>query len=90
MSEPTIELLDEAQASDEKLFAQSEGVKEGSVTPLHLLCLAKWILAVVGVIYVIAGIAELFKPGSALFEACKVTLPSIATLVIGYYFGSSK
>lgn len=83
--------VDETKISDEILFAPNEAVEEkGLVTPLHLLCLAKWILAVVGIIYVISGIAELFKPGSALFEACKVTLPSIATLVIGYYFGSSK
>jgi hypothetical protein len=40
--------------------------------------------------YIGAAISEYVKPGNPIDEACKITLPSIAILVIGYYFGAAK
>lgn len=60
------------------------------VTPRHILSFAKAILAVLALIFLVGAVMEFIHPGSAVFEACKVTLPSLATLVIGYYFGTTK
>lgn len=60
------------------------------VTPRHILSFAKAILAVLALIFLISSAIECYHPGSAVFETCKVTLPSLATLVIGYYFGTAK
>lgn len=81
---------DETQLTDEEAFAEVEGIAEGQVTARHLLTFAKLILFVVALMYSLAAISELLVPHNSVFEASKVTLPSIATLVIGYYFGSSK
>ncbi len=81
---------DETKLSDEQAFADVEGISEGDVTPRHLLTFAKLILLVVAVMYSLAAISELISPNNSVFETCKITLPSIATLVIGYYFGSTK
>lgn len=84
-------VIDESTLPDDKLFESIQGVeKDGVVTPIHLLCFAKWILAIIGVIYVLAGLSEVIYPHNNVFETCKVTLPSLATLVIGYYFGTTK
>ncbi len=82
--------LDESKLPDDKAFSQDEYYNEGDVTPKHLLGFAKTILAVVAVMYILSGLSELVVSHNAVYEACKITLPSIATLVIGYYFGSSK
>lgn len=81
---------DELDIPEEEVFTPYSGVQEGEVTPRHLLDFAKVILLVVAVMYVLAAISELWVGHNAVYEACKITLPSIATLVIGYYFGSSK
>jgi hypothetical protein len=82
--------FDESHKTDEELFAKQGGYYEGLVTEKNLLDFAKSILIGIAVIYFMAGISELFIHNNATYEACKITLPSIATLVIGYYFGSSK
>jgi hypothetical protein len=83
--------LDESSLSDDTLFESIHGVeKDGLVTPIHLLRFAKWILAIIGGIYVLAGLSEIIYPHNNVFETCKVTLPSLATLVIGYYFGTTR
>lgn len=79
--------FDESNLDETKVFTTSPS---GEVTPVHILGLAKGILIVVAIMYVGAAVAESFKPGNHIYEACKITLPSIATLVIGYYFGSQK
>lgn len=81
---------DETRLTDEEAFSEVEGVVEGNVTARHLLTFAKLILLIVAIMYSLAALSELLVPHNSVFEACKVTLPSIATLVIGYYFGSSK
>jgi hypothetical protein len=83
------EFTDENNLSDE-IFSEVPVAKEGEVTELHLLCFAKVILLAVAIIFVASAVSELFYKGNAVFEVCKVSLPSIATLVIGYYFGSQK
>ena len=82
--------LDESNLPDNAIFSQTKYIDEGEVTPRHLLGFAKLILLVVAVMYRLAALSELLVHHNAVYEACKVTLPSIATLVIGYYFGSSK
>lgn len=84
-------VIDESNLPDDKLFQPIDGIeKDGVVTPIHLLRFAKCILSAIGVIYVLAGLSEFYCPNNNIFETCKVTLPSLATLVIGYYFGSTK
>lgn len=63
---------------------------ENEVTPIHLLNFAKVILLSIAIIFILASITELVWPKNEVFETCKVILAPIATLVIGYYFGSSK
>jgi hypothetical protein len=82
--------FDESHKTDEELFTRQDGYFEGLVTEKNLLDFAKSILFGIAVIYFMAGVSELFIHNNATYEACKITLPSIATLVIGYYFGSSK
>ena len=84
-------IIDESALSDDKLFDLTQGFEEaGIVTPIHLLRFAKWILSIIGAIYVLAGLSEILYPHNNVFETCKVTLPSLATLVIGYYFGTAS
>ncbi len=82
--------FDESHKSDEELFTKQGGFHEDLVTEKNLLDFAKSILLGIATIYFMAGVSELFIHNNATYEACKITLPSIATLVIGYYFGSSK
>ncbi len=82
--------FDESHKTDEELFTKQEGYHEGFVTEKNVLDFAKSILLGIAAIYFLAGISELFIHNNATYEACKITLPSIANLVIGYYFGSSK
>lgn len=51
---------------------------------------AKAILMMLAVIFLVGMGIECYHPNSAVFEACKLTVPSLATLVIGYYFGTTK
>lgn len=80
-------IFDESDINESEAFSTAA---PGNVTPVHILGLAKGILIVVALMYVAASITEYFKPANHIYEACKITLPSIATLVIGYYFGSQK
>ncbi len=82
--------IDDSKIPLEQVMSHVTVAKEGAVTELHLLGLAKIILLIVSFLYFLAGISELIIPANAFYEAAKITLPSIATLVIGYYFGSSK
>jgi len=83
-------LKDEVLDDSTGILEETPYIREGEVTPIHILSFAKRILFALAVIFIIAAVFEVYRPGNAVFEACKVTLPSIATLVIGYYFGSTK
>jgi hypothetical protein len=76
--------------SDSTLFSETPYIKDGDVTAVHILNFAKKILAVLSIIFVMSALFEFYSPNNAIFETCKVTIPSLATLVIGYYFGSTK
>lgn len=65
-------------------------LKIEDVTPRDLLTFSKVILIVLAIMWIAGGLSEILRPNNNLFEACKVTLPPIATLIIGYYFGKSK
>ena len=79
--------IDESNISEKSAFTNEPS---SDITPVHLLSLAKWILTIIAMMYALAGLTEIYFPANHVFEACKITLPSIATLVIGYYFGSAK
>lgn len=52
--------------------------------------LSKSILIAASGLYILAAISELIIPNNCVFEVSRVTLPSIASFVIGYYFGTIK
>ncbi len=60
------------------------------VTPRHILSFAKCILVGLAILFIIGMGIDCYHPGGEVFAACKMTLPSLATLVIGYYFGTTK
>ena len=82
--------IDESVVTESKSFLPTSGVEEEKVSEKDILKLANRILFVLAVLFVFAGVTELYAKGNALFETCKICLPSLASLVIGYYFGSSK
>ncbi len=84
------EIFSDENSISERALTETPVAREGKVTELHLLGFAKTILFFVFIAFVAAAISELYFKGNAVYEACKITLPSIATLVIGYYFGSAK
>jgi len=59
------------------------------ITQKDLLIFAKWILFTIAILFVLGCLSEIIYPGNMVFEVCKTTLPSFATLIIGYYFGKS-
>ena len=63
---------------------------EENITPRDLLKFAKSILMILALLFAGGAICDVINPQSNVFEACKTILPSIATLVIGYYFGKSS
>ena len=81
---------DNCIASNEEILTDDVGLKTEDITPRDLLKFARQVLLAVYLMFVFGCIAEFVKPGNSIFEICKTTLPSVATLVIGYYFGSSK
>jgi len=90
MTDDTNKNNDETKLSEEQAFEDIKGVSQSEVTPRNLLTFAKYILLAVSLMYSFSAVSELFFPGNSVFETCKITLPSVATLVIGYYFGRSK
>jgi hypothetical protein len=47
------------------------------------------LLLCISILFIISMICSVIRPDSHVFDFCKVALPPIATLVIGYYFGKS-
>lgn len=70
--------------SEKPLYADKD------VTPRDLLQFARQILISISIIFIISWFADLFIPSRGIFDCCKTILPSIATLVIGYYFGKNN
>lgn len=60
------------------------------VSDRDIFMFAKLILLALATIFLVGMGIDLYHPNSAVFEACKLTIPPLATLVIGYYFGTAK
>jgi hypothetical protein len=76
---------------DSSDVADTPALSEENVSPLEKFKFAKWILLGCALIFFASGYAAIFYPtGVPIFDACKTILPSIVTLVIGYYFGESS
>jgi len=60
------------------------------VTPRDLLKFARQILGGLAILFVFGCFAEWMLPYHGIIDLCKTVLPSIATLVIGYYFGKTN
>ena len=76
--------------TDNGTFDVSEKIYLEDVTPRHILSFAKSILVGLAILFLIGMGIECYRPGGEVFAACKLTLPSLATLVIGYYFGTTQ
>lgn len=68
----------------------SPSYESKEVSDRDIFSFAKAILMVLAVIFLVGMGMECYHPNSTVFEACKLTVPSLATLVIGYYFGTTK
>lgn len=68
----------------------SPSYESKEVSDRDIFGFAKAILMVLAVIFLVGMGMECYHPNSTVFEACKLTVPSLATLVIGYYFGTTK
>lgn len=78
------------QESNKEIIEEIPAVITEDITPRDMLKLAKWILGVISLLFILGAFSELIKPNCGIFEACKTILPPIATLVIGFYFGKSN
>lgn len=74
---------------DKDSFGKDKSIITDEVTPRDLFKFAKLILLVIAIIFLLAGFSELICPYNNFFEECKSILPSLITLVIGYYFAKS-
>lgn len=83
-AKPVIEFSESAEVLTDDVTVISE------VTPQHMLSFAKSILTGLTILFLIGMVIECVYPNGKVFEACKLTLPPLATLVIGYYFGTAK
>ena len=68
----------------------SPSYESKEVSDRDIFSFAKAILMVLALIFLVGMGVECYRPNSTVFEACKLTVPSLATLVIGYYFGTTK
>ena len=86
---PEIQLTDKSIGSS----AQRGG---GVVTPKHLLFFASNVLMVLVVLMVAASWTYFWsdsnhlQTGKEIFEFAKISLPPIATLILGFYFRSGN
>ena len=76
--------------NENDILDEMPGVISEDITPRDMLKLAKSILLMSAILFILGGIAELIKPNCGIFESCKTILPPIVTLVIGFYFGKSN
>jgi len=80
---------------EEKHIGKSDQPGGGVVTPRHLLSFGRNVLAVLVVLMVMACWVYLWSDkdhlqiGKDIFEFAKITLPPIATLILGFYFRGS-
>lgn len=60
---------------------------EDDIPPQDKLKFAKWVLLFLLLVFLMGAITEIFRPQNNVFEACRTILPTLVTLVLGYYFG---
>ena len=75
---------------DKDKLGNDKAIIMDDITPKDMLWFAKLILMWVAIIFVLSWLADWAIPGHGIFDCCATTLPSIATLVIGYYFGKTN
>ena len=63
---------------------------EQEVTPKDLFRFAKAILLGISIMFILGMICKLIQQDTDIFESMKNILPSVATMVIGFYFGRTK
>lgn len=68
-------------------FHEDDSIKIENITQKDLLSFAKFILALNGFMFFIAGVSELFISGNQFFEVCRTALPPFSGIITGYYFG---
>jgi hypothetical protein len=92
MSDKKVEIVldDSVEFSEGNEIFTNEVTSITEVTPQHILSFAKCILIGLSILFFIGMVIECCMPNGKVFEACKLTLPPLATLVIGYYFGTTK
>lgn len=74
---------------EKDFIGKDKPIITNEVTPKDLLKFAKLILLMIVILFFMAGISELIYPDNNFFDVCRNVLPSLTTLVIGYYFGKS-
>jgi hypothetical protein len=85
----------EFQLGSENIGKRDNKSDVGVVTPRHLLHFGVGVLAVLVCLLVAASWVYLwsdehhFLVGKEIFEFAKITLPPIATLILGFYFRGS-
>jgi VIT1/CCC1 family predicted Fe2+/Mn2+ transporter len=75
---------------EEEKIGKDDFYEEEEVTPKDLFKFAKSILLALAVFFFLGMLSALFWKNTIIFEAVKNILPSIATMVIGFYFGRSN
>ena len=48
------------------------------------------LLIAIAVIYFLAIIGELMFPNNSLFDFCNLSLPPLATFILGYHLGTNR
>lgn len=71
-------------------IAHDHSVIADDVTPKDLLNFARQILMCLTILFLLSWVADWLIPGRGIIDCCKTVAPSIATLVIGYYFGKTN
>jgi hypothetical protein len=75
---------------DKDILEYVFSLTEEKVTPKDLLKFAQYILLFIFILFIFSAILQTIIPTSPVFDACKLVLPEIATLIIGFYFGKIK
>jgi hypothetical protein len=75
---------------NDDILTESKIYNEQEVTPKDLLRFAKLILAAIAGLFILGMFCQLITQDKIIFESCKMILPPVATLVIGFYFGKSN
>lgn len=79
-----------SMSHDKDLITDDKTFVKDDITPKDLLRFAQYILLFIFISFIFSAILQTIIPTSPVFDACKLVLPEIATLIIGFYFGKIK